>query len=152
VVILVIRDPAGYVWVDPFLVAVILLLLARYLSTTYRIDDTYLVAVRILGGRRVRLEEVRAIEFASLRDLSPVGFFGSWGWRGRVWSPRLGTFDAIYTDTAGLLLTVGDVPLFISPSDPEQFAVELSRRVRSYTGALKVDVGDPAQRTPLPTF
>jgi hypothetical protein len=152
VVLLVVHDPSGYVWVEPFLIAVVLLLLARYLSTSYRIDEANLRAWRILGGRRVMLEEIRAIEFASMRDLSPIGFFGSWGWRGRMWSPRLGTFDAIFTDTTGLLVTAGEVPLFISPADPDAFAVELSRRVRSHVGPLKVDVGDPAQRTALPEF
>jgi hypothetical protein len=142
----VVRNPSGYVWVEPFLVAVLLLLLARYLSTVYTIDDATLRASRILGGRRVRLDEIRAIEFASLRDLSPVGFFGSWGWRGRMWSPRVGTFDAIYTDTSGLLVTVGGIPLFVSPKDRDAFAIELSRRVRSYTGPLDRDAGDPGQR------
>jgi hypothetical protein len=151
-ILLVIRDPSGYVWVTPLLVTVVVLLLVRYLSTTYRIDDTHLRAWRVLGGRRVELAEIRSIEFASLRDISPVGFFGAWGWRGRMWSPRVGTFDAIYTDTTGLLISEGDVPIFISPVDPDGFAVELSRRVRSYAGSLKVDVGDPAQRVSLPAF
>ena len=49
--------------------------------------------------------------------------------------------DAIYTDSRGLLVTGGSVPLFLSPHDPTAFARELSRRVRSYTGPLEVDVG-----------
>ncbi len=120
-----------------------LFLLVRYFSTSYTIDDTYLVAWRILGSRRTRLEEVRKIEFMALRDLSPTGFFGSWGYRGRMWSPYISSFDAIYTDPVGLLVSGGPYPLFISPQDREGFARELSRRVRSYAGPLSVDVGAP---------
>lgn len=134
-----------YVWATWVLAALIVLFLARYLSTTYSIDDAYLRAWRILGGRRVPLSEVRKIEYSSMRELSPLGgIFGSWGWRGRMFSPRIGRFDAIYTDAArGILVTVGDVPMYISPAHPEEFARELSRRVRSYRGRLSVDVGDP---------
>jgi hypothetical protein len=140
---------SSFWWLPYALAALLFALLARYLSTSYRIDDRELRARRILGGRRVRLEDVRAIEFSSLRDLSPVGFFGTWGWRGRMWSPRIGVFDSVQTDPAlGLLVTAGDVPLFISPQDPEGFARELSRRVRSYTGRLAVDVGDPLGTRP----
>jgi hypothetical protein len=124
-----------------FLVGAALFFLARYLSTNYRIDDTYLYARRILGTRRVPLAQIRKIEFMRLRDLSPTGFTGSWGLRGRMWSPLIGPMDAIYTDPTGLLVTEGDVPLFISPKDHDAFARELSRRVRSYTGPLKVDAG-----------
>jgi len=56
-----------------------------------------------------------------------------------MWSPRIGRFDAIYTDTAGLLVTAGDVPMFISPVDLQGFAQELSRRVRSLGGRLMND-------------
>jgi hypothetical protein len=124
-------------------VALTVFFLVRYLSTTYTIDDAYLRAFRIAGGRKIRLEDIRKIEYASLRELSPTGFFGSWGWRGRMWSPVLGPFDAIYTDSKGLLLTAGEAPLFLSPRHPQEFARELSRRVRSYTGPLPVDVGRP---------
>jgi hypothetical protein len=119
--------------------------LVRYLSTTYSIDGVYLHAWRLLGGVRVRLDRVRRIEYVSLRDLSPTGgIFGSWGWRGRMWSPLIGRFDAIYTDGArGILVTAGEFPLYFSPHNPDAFARELSRRVRSYTGRLAVDVGDP---------
>ena len=117
--------------------------LVRYATTNYRIDDSYLYARRILGSRRVPLAEIRKIELMRLRDLSPTGFFGSWGYRGRMWSPFIGELDAIYTDPTGLLVTEGGVPLFISPHDPEEFARELSRRVRSYTTALTVDDGLP---------
>jgi hypothetical protein len=131
-------------WVPYALAAFLLVALVRYLSTSYRIDDLQLRAWRIFGGRRVELEQVRRIEFASLRDLSPTGFFGAWGWRGRMWSPLIGRFDSIHTEaTGGLLITAGDVPVYISPRDPEGFARELSRRVRSYTGRLAYDVGDP---------
>lgn len=118
-------------------------LLIRYFSTNYVIDDTNLTARRILGSRRMPLQEVRKIEYIALRDLSPTGFFGSWGYRGRMWSPYISSFDAIYTDPVGLLVSGGPYPLFISPQDREGFARELSRRVRSYSGALTVDVGAP---------
>jgi Bacterial PH domain len=148
-VILPADSASTYWWLPDALVVFLLAALARYLSTSYRIDDRDLRAWRILGGRRVRLEEVRAIEFASLRDLSPVGFFGAWGWRGRMWSPIIGRFDSVHTDPAlGLLITAGDASLFISPQDPAGFARELSRRVRSYTGRLSVDVGDPLGTNP----
>jgi hypothetical protein len=139
----------SFTWVPYAIVAFLLGALARYLSTTYRIDDRDLRAWRILGGRRVRLEEVRRIEYASLRELSPTGLFGAWGWRGRMWSPMIGRFDSVHTEAAlGLLVTAGDVPLYISPRDPQRFARELSRRVRSYTGRLSVDVGDPMGTSP----
>ncbi len=132
-------------WVPWFLGILVVAMLARYLSTSYRIDDVELQAWRIFGGRRVQLSEVRRIEYSALRDLAPGGtFFGGWGWRGRMWSPLIGWFDAIHTDAArGLLVTAGNEPVYISPTRPEEFARELSRRVRSYTGRLAVDVGDP---------
>jgi hypothetical protein len=132
-------------WVPWFLGILVVAMLARYLSTTYRIDDAQLEAWRLFGGRRVQLSEVRRIEYSALRDLAPGGsFFGGWGWRGRMWSPIIGWFDAIHTDASrGLLVTAAGDPVFISPKDPERFARELSRRVRSYTGRLAVDVGDP---------
>jgi len=133
-----------------FLVAIIILFLARYFSTTYTVDDTHLRAWRILGGRRIALAEVRKIEYSALRDLSPTGFFGAWGWRGRMWSPVIGHFDSIHTEAVGLLVTVGDYPLFLSPRDAPAFARELSRRVRSYSGRLPVDVGDPDQMPARP--
>jgi hypothetical protein len=126
-----------------FIILVTLFFLARYLSTSYTIDDTYLRVSRIAGGRRIRLADIRKIEYSKLRDLSPTGFFGSWGWRGRMWSPVIGPFDAVYTDPAGILVTVGAVPIFISPRRAPEFARELSRRVRSYAGPLAVDVGQP---------
>lgn len=137
---------AGAPWWGPWLIEILLVgSLARYLSTHYRIDELHLVGAKLLGGVRVRLDQVRRIEYTSLRDLAPsAGLFGAWGWRGRMWSPVIGRFDAIYTDSAiGLLVTAGGVPVYISPRDPAAFARELSRRVRSYTGRLPVDVGDP---------
>ncbi len=125
------------------LVAGTLFFLLRYLSTFYVIDDTHLTAWRILGPRRMALQEVRKIEFTALRDLSPTGFFGAWGYRGRMWSPYVASFDAIYTDPIGILVTGGTHPLFISPRDREGFARELSRRVRSFPGNLSVDAGAP---------
>jgi hypothetical protein len=139
-------------WVTIFLVALTVLFLARYLSTRYVLDDVQLKATRILGGRRVPLEDVRAIEFASLRSLVPTGGLlgmGSWGWRGRMYSSTVGEFDSIFTDAAsGLMVTAGAYPLYISPKHPEEFARELSRRVRSYTGPLLRDVGYPGGGPP----
>jgi hypothetical protein len=129
------------------LIGVTALLLVRYLSTTYSLDDAYLHARRILGGRRMRLEDIRKIETTRLRELSPTGFFGSWGWRGRMWSPVVGKFDAIYTDPSGILVTGGEVPLFISPHHAPEFARELSRRARSYSGPLEIDHGAPGAGT-----
>jgi len=144
VVFLVLKAPSTEPWVPDFLGLVVLLFLVRYLTTFYTIDATYVRAWRILGGQRVRLKQVSKIEHGSLRDLSATGFFGSWGWRGRMWSPRIGQFDSIQTDSAGLLISGGKVPLFISPNDPDAFAEELSRRVRSVSGSLRVgpDVPD----------
>ncbi len=137
-------------WAFEAILVVFIFFLIRYLSTFYTIDDTHLRAWRIFGSRRIRLEEVREIDYSSMRDLGPTGFIGSWGWRGRMWSPVIGHFDAIYTDPArGILVTADGVPLYISPVDTQEFARELSRRVRSYTGRLAVDVGDP-QGSPPP--
>lgn len=131
-------------WYVPYLLyAIILFFLARYLSTHYTIDADRLHAARILGSRRVNLHQVRKIQFSNLRDLSPGGFFGSWGWRGRMWTPSLGSVDAIYTGSRGVMITAEGVPLFVSPRDPVAFARELSRRVRSYRGPLLVDDGAP---------
>jgi hypothetical protein len=134
----------AYPWGIDAIIVITIFFLVRYLSTSYSIDDVHLRAWRIAGGRRIRLADVRKIEVVRLRDLSPTGFFGSWGWRGRMWSPLIGPFDAIYSDPTGLLVTADGVPLFISPRNMDQFARELSRRVRSYTGPLSVDAGAPA--------
>ena len=131
-------------WGVEVVLAIIAIFLARYLSTRYLIDADRFVAWRLFGSRRIQLEDIRRIEYGNLRDLGMVGFFGSWGWRGRVWSPVIGKFDAVYTTTSGLLITAGPIPLFISPKDPPGFARELSRRVRSYSGRLAADVGDPS--------
>ena len=131
-------------WALGVILFLFLFYLVRYLSTTYSLDDTHLRAWRLAGSRRIRLESVRRIEHGSLRELSPTGFLGSWGWRGRMWSPEVGSFDAVYTDPAkGLLVTGEGVPIYISPTDIDEFARELSRRVRSYTGRLEADIGDP---------
>ena len=131
-------------WAIDVILFLFLFFLVRYLSTSYSIDDSHLRAWRIFGNRRVPLEDVQRIEYSSIHDLGPTGFFGSWGWRGRMWSPLVGSFDAIYTDPAhGLLVSSRDFPVYISPGHTEEFARELSRRVRSYTGRLEVDVGDP---------
>ncbi|MFI5418327.1 MAG: hypothetical protein ACHQ2Y_05470 [Candidatus Lutacidiplasmatales archaeon] len=140
---------SSFPYITELLAVILLLFLARMLSTRYTLDADQLHAWRLFGSRRVRLEEVRKIEFANLRDLGPISFIGSWGWRGRMWSTVVGSFDSIHTVSRGLLITAGAVPLFISPADPVAFARELSRRVRSYTGPLEVDVG--AQRPANPS-
>jgi hypothetical protein len=137
--VVVVRAPATDPWVPWILGLLVVLFLTRYLSTYYVIDHQYLRAWRLLGGQKVKLKEVRRIEYASLRDLSATGFWGSWGWRGRMWSPRIGRFDSIYTETKGLLVTAGDFPLFISPKRTDDFAQELSRRVRSLGARLVSD-------------
>jgi hypothetical protein len=144
--LVVLPSPAvSYQWGIDAIIVITVFFLVRYLSTSYSIDDVHLRAWRIAGGRRVRLADVRKIEMVRLRDLSPTGFFGSWGWRGRMWSPLFGSFDAIYSDPTGLLVTADGVPLFISPRHLDEFARELSRRVRSYTGPLDVDAGQPGR-------
>lgn len=145
VVLLLPSTSVSVSWAPDLIIAILIFLLVRYICTTYSITDTQLRTWRIVGNRRIELEEIRQIEYSSMRDLGPTSFFGSWGWRGRMWSPRIGHFDAVYTDPAqGILVTAGEVPIYISPKDPEGFARELSRRVRSYTGRLAVDVGDPS--------
>lgn len=115
------------------LVAALILYLGRYVSTRYRLSSHEFTASRLFGSRRIPIEEIRHVSAANLRDLAPVSFLGSWGWRGRMWSPRIGPFDTVHTISEGLLVSGGDgVPVFISPKDPEAFVTELSRRVRSY--------------------
>lgn len=138
-------------WALIVIIALFLFFLVRYLSTSYSINDTHLRTWRIFGNRRIPLDEVEKIEYSSIRDLGPTGFVGSWGWRGRMWSPVIGPFDAVYTDPAkGILVTAQGVPIYISPGHLEEFARELSRRVRSYSGPLEVDAGAPP-REPSPT-
>jgi len=124
------------------LVAALILYLGRYLSTRYRLDAHTFAALRLFGSRRIPLEDIRHAVPANLRDLAPVSFIGSWGWRGRMWSPRIGPFDTVHTTSEGLLISGGDmVPVFISPKDPEAFLVELSRRVRSYHPDVDLESG-----------
>ncbi len=134
---------SSFPYVSEILAALFLVFLLRYVSTRYWLDAEHLTAWRLFGSRKIRLDRIRRIEYGNLRDLSPVGFFGSWGWRGRMWSPILGSFDSVYTVPQGLVVSAGDVPLFLSPRAPADFARELSRRVRSFTGPLSVDVGAP---------
>jgi hypothetical protein len=148
IAVLVLPQTVGdYRWVGYFLLAVTAMFVVRYFSTHYVLDDTHFHASRLLGSRRILLEDVRAIEYASLRNLTSTGGtfgMGSWGWRGRMHSVDVGEFDSIYTDAAaGLLVTAGAYPVYISPRDRDAFARELSRRVRSYTGPLEKDVGAP---------
>jgi len=140
------RSSIGFSWVTFLLIIVTLLFLVRYLSTSYVIDDTTLIARTIFGRTRVDLQEVRAIEYASLRDLAPTGGgIAGWIWRGKLYSQTIGEFETVYTDPgSGVLVTAGAYPLYISPRRPREFARELSRRVRSYTGPLLKDVGHPS--------
>ncbi|MDE1820345.1 MAG: hypothetical protein KGJ23_06680 [Euryarchaeota archaeon] len=121
-----------------FLAAVIALYLVRELSVSYSIDSDRLSAWRIFGWRRLPLSSIRRVEAVSLRDLSPIGFFGSWGWRSRRWSPSIGKFDSVYTFHRGLLVHTDQVPLFLSPKDREGFVKELSRRMDAAGCALEV--------------
>lgn len=131
--------------VPEFLIAVLFLFLARHVSTYYVLDDRALHARRLFGSRTIQLDQIRMIEFANLRDLGPVSFFGGWGWRGRMWSPLIQTFDTIHTVSPGVLVTAGDVPLFVSPKDPERFAEELSRRARSYNPSVPLSSFSPSR-------
>ena len=139
------RTSAGFSWVTWLLLGLTLVYLARYLSTRYVLDDTTLLARTLFGTVRVQLDEVRAIEYASLRDLSATGgLLASWVWGGRMYSMTIGEFNLVYTDAAGgLLVSAGAYPLYISPRRADLFARELSRRARSYTGPLLKDVGNP---------
>lgn len=130
-------------FINEVLAGLFAIFLLRYVSTRYRLDADQLHAWRVFGSRTVKYEAVRRIVYANLRELGPVSYIGSWGWRGRMWSPFVGKFDSIYTVSSGLMIFAGPVPLFISPKDPPAFARELSRRVRSYTGPLEEDVGAP---------
>ncbi len=144
------QPPKTALWAALLLAIAVIGFLARYLSTHYVIDADYLRASRILGGQKVRLREVRRIEFVSLRELSATGFWGSWGWRGRMWSPRIGQFDCIHTTTNGILVTAGTHPLFVTPVDRAAFAEELSRRVRSHGAKLLADESAEAPAAPRP--
>lgn len=111
------------------LVGALMVYLARYLSVSYTIAEGRLIAWRIFGWRSVPLDSIHRVELTSLRDLSPVSWVGTWGWRSRMWSPDLGAFDAISTDHRGLMIHGDDVPFFISPRDPEAFGRALVERV-----------------------
>lgn len=122
------------------LVAALILYLGRTLSTRYSLTARTFGALRLFGSRRIPIEEVRHVERGNLRELAPVSFIGSWGWRGRMWSPRIGPFDTVHTVSEGLLVSGGDrVPVFISPKDPDAFVRELSRRVRSYRPEVDIE-------------
>jgi Bacterial PH domain len=129
----------GAQYLFPFLVLLLLIYLARYVSTRYAVDDRTLVAWRLFGSRRMRLDRIRRIQSANLRRLGATGFVGTWGWRGRVWSPVVGFYQTVHTDSEGLLITGDGDPLFISPKDVPEFARELSRRVRSVSGGFEPD-------------
>jgi len=135
------RGSISVPWAFEFLAAVLLVYLGRYVSTYYVLDADHLKARRLFGSRTIRFEDIRAVQLANLRDLGPVGLVGTWGWRGRVWSPIIGSFETVHTVSPGVLVTAGKVPLFVSPRDPVAFARELSRRSRSWGVELPVDPG-----------
>jgi hypothetical protein len=120
------------------IIALLFVYLARYVTTRYRMDHRTFWAQRLFGSRRMPLEEIRHASLANLRDLAPVGLIGSWGWRGRMWSPRIGPFDTVHTVSEGVLVLGPGVPVFISPRDPSSFLRELSRRVRSFHPELEI--------------
>jgi uncharacterized membrane protein YjjB (DUF3815 family) len=125
------------------LAAILIVYLGRYLSTRYRLSPYTFTASRLFGSRRIPIEEIRHVAPANLRDLAPASFFGSWGWRGRMWSPQIGPFDTVHTSSEGLLVSGGTgVPVFISPTDPDGFMTELDRRVRSYHPTVDI-LGSP---------
>jgi Bacterial PH domain len=133
-------DRVTNVLVAEVLDAALILYLGRYLSTRYLLDSRNFTAARLFGTRRIPIEEIRHVEPANLRDLAPVSFIGSWGWRGRMWSPRIGPFDSVHTASEGMLVSGGEgVPVFISPKDPEAFIAELSRRVRSFHPDVNIE-------------
>ncbi len=119
------------------LTALMVLYLARQLSIFYSIDDDHLNAWRLFGWRRIPLASIRRIEGSSLRELSPTGLFGTWGWRSRLWSPQVGKLEVVHTYHRGLLIFTDEVPLFISPRDRKSFASELTRRVEAAGGTLE---------------
>ncbi|MCI4369372.1 MAG: hypothetical protein L3K09_07420, partial [Thermoplasmata archaeon] len=57
---------SSFPYITELLAVILLLFLARMLSTRYTLDADQLHAWRLFGSRRVRLEEVRKIEFANL--------------------------------------------------------------------------------------
>ncbi len=87
------------------------------------------------------LAEIRQATPANLRDLGPVSLIGAWGWRGRMWSSQIGSFDTVHTISNGVLVLGEGAPVFISPRDPEGFLRELSRRVRSFHPDLDIRTG-----------
>jgi len=123
--------PTADLWALYVLIALALFSLVRYLSTRYSLDQTYLRARTIVGGGRLALNDVRSVGPASLRALAPTGgYLASWVWRGRLLSPTIGEFVAIFTDAAsGLLVVAEPFPWYISPRRPQEFARELSRRI-----------------------
>lgn len=139
---LILRTPGfgGSSYLVPVVELLLLIYLARYLSTHYRLDAETLRARRLFGSRRLRLAEITRIQRANLRTLGAVGFLGTWGWHGRVWSPLVGQFDTVYTGSDGLLISGDGRPVFISPRDPDGFQRELDRRVRTENGGAEVDL------------
>lgn len=113
------------------LAILVVVFFARYASTTYSMDAERVHARRLFGSRTISFHEIHKIELASLRELSPTSLLGGWGWRGRMWSATVGSFDSIHTVARGVLIHTEEIPLFVSPKDPVGFARELSRRVRS---------------------
>lgn len=114
-----------------FLVAVLVVYLARMVSLHYTLEDGKLKVLRLFGSRRVPISEVHKVEPSSLRDLSPVSFMGGWGWRSRMWSPVVGRFDNLSTVHKGLMIYATEPPFFISPKDPDKFLAQLQKETGS---------------------
>ena len=110
------------------LIVILLVYLVRIVTTVCVIDEDTLRASRIFGSRRVDLDTVRKVDVLSLRDLAPVGWVGTWGWRSRMWSPVVGPFDNLSTIHLGLMIYGDGVPFFISPRDRDEFLKELDER------------------------
>jgi hypothetical protein len=125
----------------PFILLLLIVYYIRYMSTHYRIDGRSFYASRLFGSRKLALRNIRKVQRANLRELGGIGMLGTWGWRGRVWSPILGPYDTVHTTSEGLLVTGLKVPVFISPRDPEAFQRELVRRVRAESGDEPPDTG-----------
>ena len=152
IVIFPLRNTLAYSWAPWAVAALFVLFLARYMSTSYSIDDSYLRAWRILGGRRIALEKVNKIEYDNL---------ATWDRRADSSGPGAGTVGCGAPRSAALTPSIRTprrefssrrrgCPSTSPPFDVPEFARELSRRVRSYTGRLLVDVGDPHARVDAP--
>lgn len=133
IVLVLVEFPALHLesYATALVIGALVVYLLRELSVFYTIDEEALHAWRLFGWRSISLESIHKIEPVSLRDLAPVGFSGTWGWRSRLWSAQLNSsFEAIQTHHRGLIIHGEGVPLFISPRDRDAFAHALYERVQ----------------------